>query len=101
MVRLGHLLGAAEPVGDLIEKLKQFDPDLPVVTANALTGTASKFEWILTVGLLPLAFLAKSVDRAGLQLVPPAYKRGRDGCVPARGRRDSCVDATRREAEAV
>jgi hypothetical protein len=45
----------AEPrtVGDLIQRLEAFDRDLPVVVANALTGTSDNFNWILMVGPLP------------------------------------------------
>lgn len=37
----------AEPktVGDLIQRLEAFDRDLPVVVANALTGTSDNFNW--------------------------------------------------------
>jgi hypothetical protein len=44
---------APKTVGDLIERLEQFERGVVVVAANALTGTADDFEWILTVAPLP------------------------------------------------
>lgn len=40
-------------VGDLIDKLQEFERSKPVRAVHALTGNDESCEWIKTVGLIP------------------------------------------------
>jgi hypothetical protein len=58
--------GQITTVGDLIDRLQEFDRDLPIRTADAHTGNDDNWEWILAVGLIP-----PSREMLGIIYIPP------------------------------
>ncbi len=42
-------------VGDLIDRLQEFNRDMPIRTADSIHGTSDKSEFVFAVSLLPPA----------------------------------------------